>query len=217
MEKVYMKKMIINQLDLGYNPKSYWNSREHPNTAENPGISQIEANYLLPKIASANSILEVGPGVGRLFSLYSSARISNISTVDISTNYRDRALLAASSAGVHVKDFYLEDPLDNLPFGEATFDVGIAIHMLMHVPFENINHSMSELARCCKRVVVISAINKSWPRKGINHDKKWHCFAHDYKAICIELGCFYFDYTELSQGERDSAFGFQFSLDLHNL
>lgn len=194
-----------------YDPRAYWNSREHPNTAVDPGLSPIETGFLQPRLTGMASVLEIGPGVGRLFPLYRG--IARAATVDLSRNYQDRARAAAERAGVTIEDHYLTDARSPLPFADATFDVGVTCHVLMHVPFENIVHSMSEAARVCRRVVVISALHRFWPRKNQTFDPKWHCFAHDYAAICREIGCHYGAHTPFMERADKSAFGFVFARD----
>lgn len=191
-----------------YDPTEHWNTREHPNTAENPGISPVEYDFLGPLLSQANSLLELGPGVGRLFPLYKS--VAQCSTLDLSTNYTDRAQSAADAAGIGVQANFIKGPLDPFPFDDNTFDMGIASHVLMHIPFENIEHSMSELARCCKKVAVITVLERQWPRKGTSFDPRWHCFAHDYEALCRELGCEMSEKTMFREQANVSSFGFVF-------
>jgi ubiquinone/menaquinone biosynthesis C-methylase UbiE len=191
-----------------YDPTEHWNTREHPNTAENPGISPVEYDFLGPLLSQANSLLELGPGVGRLFPLYKS--VAQFSTLDLSTNYTDRAQSAADAAGIGVQANFIKGPLDPFPFDDNTFDMGIASHVLMHIPFENIEHSMSELARCCNKVAVITVLERQWPRKGTSFDPRWHCFAHDYEALCRELGCEMSEKTMFREQENVSSFGFVF-------
>lgn len=191
-----------------YDPRAYWNAREHPNTAADPGLSPQEIDFLNPKIASARSLLEIGPGVGRLFPLYRDT--PRVCTVDLSVNYRDRAREAARRAGILVHDHYLDDARAPLPFADGEFALGITSHVLMHVPFENIEWTMSEAARVCRRVAVISARHRFWPRKGQTFDPKWHCFAHDYEAICKTIGCAYGGYQVFVERPDDGAYGFVF-------
>ena len=191
-----------------YDPIEHWNTREHPNTAANPGISPVEYDFLGPLLDGADSLLELGPGVGRLFPLYKT--VSQFSTLDLSTNYTDRAQQAADAAGINVQANFIQGPLDPFPFEDNAFDMGIASHVLMHIPFENIEHSMSELARCCKKVAVITVLERQWPRKGTNFDPKWHCFAHDYEQICRELGFEMSEKTIFREEEKVSSFGFFF-------
>lgn len=192
-----------------YEPKEYWETREHPNTAADPGISPVEIDFLAPKLRVAHSLLEIGPGVGRLFPLY--RNLARVCTVDLSTSYRDRARNAAQRAGITVADYYLGDALAPLPFLDREFDIGITSHVLMHVPFENIEWTMSEAARCCRRVVVISAKHRFWPRKGQTFDLKWHCFAHDYEVICRSIKCAFTPFTVFAERKDDGAYGFVFA------
>lgn len=192
-----------------YDPRDYWNSREHPNTAVDPGLNPDEVKYLGSRLNGVGSVLEVGPGVGRLFPLYKS--VPTVATVDISFNYLTRARAAATAAGIKVNDNYLIEPQQKLPFADQEFDLGVTSHVLMHIPFELIEHTMSEAARCCKQVVVISAWHKAWPKKGATFDPKWHCFTHDYEAICRSIGCQYSNYTPFAQRETDGSFAFSFA------
>lgn len=191
-----------------YDPKSYWNAREHPNTLADPGISPLESGFIAPRIAGAASLLEMGPGVGRLFPLYRG--VPRVDTLDLSTNYRTRAGDAARRAGITVTDHYIDDPLAEFPFADGAFDVGIACHVLMHVPFANIAHTMRQIARTCRKVVVVSAYNRNWPLPGTDHRPDWHCFTHDYAALCERIGCRYLDQTQLAQREGEGSFGFVF-------
>lgn len=110
-----------------------------------------------------------------------------------------------------MNDAYLDTPLSPFPFEDKSIDVGIFSHVLMHIPFEIVNYPMSEAARCCRTVVVKSVMHRYWPRKGTEFDPKWHCFEHDYEAICKEIGCTYSDYELFSQQELQGAYGFVFS------
>ncbi|WP_132032357.1 class I SAM-dependent methyltransferase [Aquabacter spiritensis] len=194
-----------------YNPAEYWNMREHPNTAAAPDINVHDRQFITPILEEAKSVLELGPGVGRLFPLYKN--VPRVATVDLSRNYADRAKDAALNVGISVEAFYLDTPLAPLPFMAGEFDVGIAAHVLMHVPFENIEHSMSELARVCKQVRVISVVHRFWPKKGTRFDPKWHCFNHDYEAICKSLNLQFGDYEKFSEGADIGSFGFSFRLN----
>ena len=201
--------MSIDSKILHYDPKSYWDTREHPNTAAAPGISEHDRSFLLPRITGVGSLLEIGPGVGRLFPLYKG--VSQISTLDLSRNYQERALRVARLNNISINDFYIDDPLAVFPFEDQRFEIGIASHVLMHIPFDIIEHTMREAARVCQSVLVVSAIHQYWPRVGQSFDPKWHCFAHDYETLCRKIGCNYYDYTQFSQGEIQGSFGFRFS------
>jgi len=191
-----------------YDPYEHWNTREHPNTAEDPGLNPAEHNFFGPKLAQAQALLELGPGVGRLFPLYKG--VPRVETLDLSTNYQTRAQASADAAGVSINANYIDDPLAPFSFEDNTFDLGIACHVLMHIPFENIEHSMSELARCCRTVAVITAEERSWPRKGTDFDPRWHCFAHDYEKLCEELGFAFGEKVMITERETIKSYAFTF-------
>ena len=52
----------------------------------------------------------------------------------------------------------------------------------MHVPPQFIEHSMGELARVCRRTVIVAGVNEAWNAKAV------HCFNHDYLRICGSIG-----------------------------
>lgn len=170
-----------------YDPKAYWQERPHPNTAEAPGINDLDRAFLAPRAARAGSILEIGPGVGRLFPLYKDAE--TVATLDISTNYADRARAAAAEAGIEVAAHFREASQESFPFADAAFDLGVMSHVLQHVTFEDVAPTMREAARVCREVAVISDQSPSWPKKGQAHAPGMHCFDHDYRAVCDEIGC----------------------------
>jgi len=55
-----------------YDPKAYWDTRAHPNTEEAPGLNQHDQSFMGSRLEDVQSVLEIGPGVGRLFPLYRS-------------------------------------------------------------------------------------------------------------------------------------------------
>lgn len=170
-----------------YEPVRYWQEREHPNTDKRPGISQEHADFFRREAVGAASVVEMGPGIGRLFPLYKG--FERIDTVDLSTNYQAQATAAAEAAGISVNPHYLEAALQRYPFDDQTFDLGIASFVLLHVPFENIRATMAELARTCRKVLVMDGEDPRWPASENERLPSSHCFRHDHDAICSEIGC----------------------------
>ena len=71
-----------------YDPVEYWNTRKQPNTAKAPGVSQNHADFFRKHTPlDAPAILELGPGVGRLFSIYKSARDGVFDTLDLTRQH----------------------------------------------------------------------------------------------------------------------------------
>jgi SAM-dependent methyltransferase len=159
-------------------------------------------------LSKASSVLEIGPGIGRLFPLYT--EVPRVATVDLSLQYKGRADNAASSLGISVESFYIDDALAPFPFKDAEFDLGVAAFVFIHVPFDNITHSLNEAARCCKNVVVMSAVDRRWPKPAMKFDPKWHCFNHDYESLCRDIGLRYQGYEKFSERPDATTFGFIF-------
>ncbi|MEL6172635.1 MAG: class I SAM-dependent methyltransferase [Pseudomonadota bacterium] len=170
-----------------YQPFEYWNAREHPNISDDDDVGLHDSEFIRPQIKDAKTLLEIGPGVGRLFKLYT--HLDKVYTVDISTNYSDRLRAKATSFGISLEDHYLPDATAPFPFVDQQFDCGMASFVLMHIPFENIEHTMSEAARVCKKMVVFTSVEDSWPKARAEYNTHWHCFNHDYNAICERIGC----------------------------
>jgi len=178
-----------------YDPMQYWNEREHPNTAEDPGVSQAHAEFLEKFIGEADEILEIGPGVGRLFPLYRRLKVAN--TIDISRKYAERLRRAAKARNVPLNDVYLDGPTQTFPFSDRQFPKGVASFVFLHVPFENIRHTMSEMARVCSQVAIITGVDENWPKSEAERTPTSHCFNHDYRRICSEIRCEVVEETKL--------------------
>lgn len=170
-----------------YDPVEYWNKREHPNTLADPGVSAAQASCVSKFLGNAESILEIGPGVGRLFPLY--AKLKNVNTVDISRNYSERLRRVAQALGIPFYENFLDSPTDTFPFSDRAFDCGIASFVFLHIPFETIPHTMAEMARVCKRVLILTGVSEEWPKSPSERKPTSHCFNHDYLALCEEVGC----------------------------
>lgn len=168
-----------------FDPVKYWNEREHPNTQESPPVGDVEQSILPPLIKQSKSIFELGPGVGRLFPLYSGKQVT---TLDISTNYSQRLHAAANSHGVDLVQHFRNKLDVRFPFHDDAFDLGIAAHVLYHVPFDSINFTVRELYRVSKKVFAEVCNNPKWPQKSSSYPSHLHVFGHDYEHIFEEIG-----------------------------
>jgi len=154
-----------------YNPFIYWKNRENPN--RNCCPTNAERAFLAPEISIADSILDVGPGVGRMFSLYRPE--VPICGVDISETYKHKAKAKAMAHGLNYEhevllDFYKT----GLPFERESFDLCIAVKVLLHVTPDQIDFIMSEMARVATKVMITSKIGD---------DPADHVFNHNYREI----------------------------------
>lgn len=168
-----------------YDPFTYWSERENPNNSEGERQERVnfDVEYIRGAIGDVNSILELGPGVGRTFAAYTCD--SNIATLDISTNYAEKLLSVADALNLHLTQQYLK-PRAPFPFEDQSFNVGVASQVLLHVPPESIEHTLSELVRVCEKIVIITAYKHEPPCIRLNGN---HVFNHDYFSICTSLGC----------------------------
>lgn len=177
---------VSNIIPNQYDPVSYWAQREHPNTEAAPGISPPHRNYFSENAAGAKSVLELGPGIGRLFPLY--AGIPRTVTLDLSRKYAEHAKKVSVTLGLELEQFFLDDAVQPYPFQEQEFDLSVASFVLLHVPFENIRHTLAELARVSRKVIVFDGDDPNWPATEAERKPSSHCFRHDHDALCRGLG-----------------------------
>lgn len=170
-----------------YDPVEYWSSRTNPNNelGESKDRVNFDVSYIKKFVGNLEeaTVLELGPGVGRTFSAYSGGQ--TITTLDISTKYSEKLALTAEKSQLNLTQQHLK-PMDSFPFEDQSFAVGVASQVLLHIPPENIRHTIKELARVCENVVIITAYvhESSNERASVNH-----VFNHDYIGICTDLGC----------------------------
>lgn len=164
---------------MAYDPYRYWNARKDPNR---PGAAP---DWLIARIAGfvegAETVFELGPGVGRTFEAYRAGQ--HIVTLDLSRLYGPAVQQRAADRGLTVSQHYLESVEAGFPFPDAAFDTGICVQVLMHVPPRHVGHTLGELARICRRTLVVSSLNPAW------EGRVAHCFNHDYEALCRQAGC----------------------------
>lgn len=176
-----------------YNPVEYWNARNQPNTAKNPGISAAHAAYFALHAKPGATILELGPGIGRLFPMYRSAKDRTFSTVDIASQHKDTVDAAAQAQGLKVQQFFMNEADARYPFADDSFDIGVSSYVFIHVPFEYIRHAMLEMARVARKTIIFATDNPLWAQSPADRKPSSHCFNHDYAALCDAMGLTLFD------------------------
>jgi len=187
---------ILKRIKSGrYDPIKYWNNRLNPNAPE--GLTEkrvaFDTEYISSAVKGLYPILELGPGVGRTFSAYEKG--CHITALDISKRYSYQLKEASLSLGLELEQYYLSAIHDPFPFGETTFKVGVASQVLMHIPPEHLRHTLSELIRVCKKIVIITSYSHGFPVR-FKKGPDLHCFNHDYFSLCTELGCIISDLIE---------------------
>ncbi|WP_146591387.1 class I SAM-dependent methyltransferase [Puniceibacterium confluentis] len=187
-----------------YEPAEYWNTRDQPNTQANPTVSQPHAEFFRKHVADGSRILEMGPGIGRLFPLYAGAQNARFSTVDLTEQHRATLDAAAAAHGLTVDQNHIINADDPYPFEDNAFDVTVSSFVLLHVPFEYIRKTLLEMARVSHRVIVFDANVDTRAKTEAERTPSTHVFGHDYDALCRELGLTIFDQTLFRKGRPDT-------------
>lgn len=172
--------------EQGYEPKTYWSSRENPNNEQGEKKERIafEQAYISAMTGDATSILDLGPGVGRLFGAYDSD--SFITTLDISELYKEKIERRAEALELNVAQFFLKEPLDRFPFADGEFDVGVAFQVFIHQPPPIFEAQFAEMCRVTRRFVIGSAISQNTVLS--QKADASHVFAHDYIVTASRHG-----------------------------
>jgi SAM-dependent methyltransferase len=164
-----------------YEEAEYWNSRQDPNAPEGwaPEHLKTTIDYIREHTTGARSVFEIGPGVGRTLEAHSPG--CSIQCYDISSLYQERLLQRARELGLDLKLDIAEPGSGRLPYADQEFGVGVASQVFLHQRPENIARMMQEMARICRKVVVVTG---GYAMPGADH-----VFPHDYPAICTSIGC----------------------------
>lgn len=180
--------LVIRQLtQKTYSPIVYWNTRQNPNSATGESLDAVAADvaYIRNSLGSTQSVLELGPGVGRTFPAYSPG--TRIVTLDIARIYQDQLASAAQGHNLELVSHHLKNPDDRFPFEDGAFRKGVTSQVLLHVPPETIRHTLGEFTRVCKEVIVITRYAHGCSTR--SQFGAGHVFNHDYFSLVSELGC----------------------------
>lgn len=169
-----------------YDPKAYWGKRVNPNApaGEKADRVRFDIAYIRQMLGDAKRVLDLGPGVGRLFGAYRPDQ--RIETLDISTLYREQIVQKANEHDLNVSQHLLDEPLDRFPFEDDAFEAGVVFQVFLHQPPEIFSRQFAEMLRVCPRFVVATGCSANTPRAPDNRAK--HVFAHDYLHEASSLG-----------------------------
>jgi hypothetical protein len=165
---------------MRYDPKQYWEDRPNPNAKGHDQAPKFIYDFIGPAIKGYTSILELGPGLGRTFDVYKPEQ--KITTLDLSTRYKDIIEERAKAFGLTVDQNFLDAPDAPFPFEDKAFEIGMTVQVLMHVPPAHIETSIRELIRTSHECVVVTSVG---PAPGT---KPSHVFTHDYDGLFTKLG-----------------------------
>ena len=184
-----LRSLVRSFLQLGwrYDPLVYWNRRRNPNSAT-PEVTRDHIEYVRRQVSDCKRILDLGPGVGRIFPAYEG--LERVDGFDISSAYRERALAAASGYSF---DFTLTvaDGIGSLPYEDDRFDAAVCVSVLLHQTPDQVVGLMGELARVARKVIIVSLFDAggTYDRVAEHHASgRQYCFNYDYFAICEANG-----------------------------
>ena len=178
-------KNVIDRFKL-YDPKAYWGNRKDPNNKE--GVTETlnyHIEYIRAHTKGLKNVFELGPGVGRVFEAYEKG--AELTCLDITRNYELLAKERAASLGLKLSFEELLDGGSSFPFPDATFEIGVASQVFLHVPNTDIRKYLSECLRICDVLVVITAYRHNTKASLVELTAN-HVFNHNYMEICTDLG-----------------------------
>ena len=188
---------------MKYEPKKYWSERgksywrglyflRSPETLKTYFLYMPILKYLLReeiKRIKPRTLLEVGCGPGRLFDFYKG--IPEVYCVDFSPVMLKRAQdLITKRRYKNIKLFGMK--AQNLGFTEDQFDIVLTSNVLLHIPPESIEKSISELVRVssehilCVEYAVDTEKFAGQLRLKERQDRKREivfCFLHNYPDL----------------------------------
>lgn len=161
---------------MNYNKINYWETRKDPNNAHARTLTPHHIKTIKPFITDNVSVLEYGPGIGRMLDLYNNQ--TEINYYDITNVYRDRLVDKCKSSNVKINSYTIDTSGDiTTQFEDNEFDIVCAFEVLLHSPETEITELMTELARIGKKVVIVT-----WYDNG-STTNSFHCWTRDYKKI----------------------------------
>jgi SAM-dependent methyltransferase len=131
---------------------------------------------------SFRSVLDAGCGFGRMIKLIlDNFDVENIMGIDLSPQQIEHARKYVKSSKVQLSTGTIYD----LDAPDNSYDLVIAVSVLMHIPFNKIEKAIAELVRVSKRHI----INLDWYERGkLGEEVRGYCFAHNYPTLYKKAG-----------------------------
>jgi SAM-dependent methyltransferase len=140
------------------------------------GTDDYAALRLIIARYHCKSVLDVGCGSGRLFSLYRQCGMQSILGIDLSAT----ALALARQTDPDVQ--LLQARIEELNYPPASFDIGVCNRVLQHVPQTHIGVSIQKLCSMCRYVY----INELTASDQLN--TMFWMNVHDYRCLFQQSG-----------------------------
>jgi len=130
---------------------------------------------------SFENVLEVGCGFGRITKLIlDEFHVRKLKGIDLSPRQIENARKYVNNGEVEL----LVGRVQDLDIPDDSYDLVIAVEVLMHIPFKEIETAMAELVRVSRKHIV----NLDWYRPKSGTQLGGYCFAHDYSSLYEKLG-----------------------------
>jgi len=166
---------------------SYWRrrGRSYSDELASPEVTATYASQsreLLETLKSLNikSVAEIGCGFGRIGQQLVDKLGVEWAGVDLSRSQ----LLVARRLNPQLKSSLAEASATSLPFPDNSFDLVLAVELLLHIPPEQIATATQELLRVARSYVV----HLDWFEDYITGFRTGWCWVHDYPKLWQALG-----------------------------
>jgi ubiquinone/menaquinone biosynthesis C-methylase UbiE len=165
---------------MKYREIDFWRKKKWPNArVPQSQLEKYSLKYLREFVGKAKTILDFGPGVGRMFPAFKDAH--TVEGFDISGKWRNELARAAK----HYKfkfNLTVSDKIGVLPYQDKSFDVAVAMAVFLHQRPAHIEKIMRELIRVSNKVIVGTYMHKGKDFSTVGTDKSK--YNHDYIGIC---------------------------------
>ena len=177
-----------------YSPRDYWEKRakifqrwEHIRTIRAFLSTPSLKAHLKKNIESIcpKSLLEVGCGPGRLIELYRA--VDWVFCVDFSPTMLNR--IKSKIQREYFRNISLfQMAAENLGFADNSMDLVVSSHVLLHVPYSNIDEAVTELTRVTGKYITLVDYSHPDTERLKTRKTSSHVFTHDYRRLFSEKG-----------------------------
>jgi FkbM family methyltransferase len=167
-----------------YNIVEYWNKRDNPCSTKIDEITMNHINFLKTNITGCKTVMDFGPGYGRLFEVYKN--VDKVVCVDVTEKHKEKLNKQSKKYCFDFEFLCKTDILSKFKYKDKHFDAVVTSEVLFHQTPNVIEKIMKELLRISQKVVVITLmnLNKNFDSYGSYKPSNKYCFNYDYYQIC---------------------------------
>ena len=112
-----------------YDAVKYWSNRKKPNQANIDIDTPTHLSFLQKHLKNCCSILDFGPGIGRLFSAYKN--VDFVEAYDITDQHKNKLTKICMDLGIQF-NLTVANEIKRLPYFDKMFDVTVTTEVLLH-------------------------------------------------------------------------------------